>query len=186
MVHKTEPVRELEIKYDDNGHPSWCSFPSHKNVQVRGACDVPPHLPGLIILVHGVNSTGEWYQKAESALCAGLNKRLGLEGTNFELKANIYSGDDKIELDEKGAEKRTPMSPLVERKLVTDNGRSPVIRFYWGYSSPLGDEDKFVIPLVSIKGDDYHQMKRDGVPLYDILKKRSLYMGRRSFSKWHE
>ncbi|MDK3052761.1 hypothetical protein, partial [Klebsiella michiganensis] len=41
MVHKTEPVRELEIKYDDNGHPSWCSFPSHKNVQVRGACDVP-------------------------------------------------------------------------------------------------------------------------------------------------
>jgi hypothetical protein len=26
MVHKTEPVRELEIKYDDNGHPSWCSF----------------------------------------------------------------------------------------------------------------------------------------------------------------
>lgn len=171
MVYKTEPVRELEIKYDDNGHPSWCSFPSHKNVQVRGACDVPPHLPGLVILVHGVNSTGEWYQKAESALCAGLNKRLGLEGTNFELKANIYSGDDKIELDEKGAEKRTPMSPLVERKLVTDNGRSPVIRFYWGYSSPLGDEDKFVIPLVSIKGDDYHQMKRDGVPLYDILKK---------------
>lgn len=43
--------------------------------------------------------------KAESALCAGLNKRLGLEGTNFELKANIYSGDDKIELDEKGVEK---------------------------------------------------------------------------------
>lgn len=67
MVHKTEPVRELDIKYDDNGHPSWCSFPSHKNVQVRGACDVPPHLPGLIILVHGVNSTGEWYQKAESS-----------------------------------------------------------------------------------------------------------------------
>lgn len=67
------------------------------------------------------------------------------------------------------------MSPLVERKLVTDNGRSPVIRFYWGYSSPLGDEDKFVIPLVSIKGDDYHQMKRDGVPLYDILKKVLIY-----------
>ena len=47
MVYKTEPVRELDIKYDDNGHPSWCSFPSHKNVHVRGACDVPPHIVGM-------------------------------------------------------------------------------------------------------------------------------------------
>lgn len=65
MSNKPEPIRELECKFDDNGSPSWDSFPSHKNCQVRGGCDLPPHLPGIIILVHGVNSTGEWFSVAE-------------------------------------------------------------------------------------------------------------------------
>ncbi|PLP35475.1 hypothetical protein CWM98_37245, partial [Klebsiella variicola] len=97
MSNKTEPIRELECKFDDNGSPSWDSFPSHKNCQVRGGCDLPPHLPGIIILVHGVNSTGEWFSVAEKKLCEGLNKRLGLTGTSHELETNKYLFDDKID-----------------------------------------------------------------------------------------
>ena len=67
MNKETDATRTLELKYDDNGRPSWRSSPSHKNIKVRGGCDLPPHLPGLIILVHGVNSTGEWYQNAEES-----------------------------------------------------------------------------------------------------------------------
>ena len=33
-------------------------------------------LPGIMIFVHGVNSDGEWYDEAETGLCAGLNARL--------------------------------------------------------------------------------------------------------------
>ncbi len=39
MNNNYEPVQELECKFDDNGHPSWRSFPSHKNCQIRGGCD---------------------------------------------------------------------------------------------------------------------------------------------------
>ena len=72
MSNSKEPIRELECKFDDNGHPSWSSFPSHKNCQVRGGCDLPPHLPGIIILVHGVNSTGEWFESAEERKSGGF------------------------------------------------------------------------------------------------------------------
>ncbi len=30
MNSDSEPIRELECKFDDNWHPSWYSFPSHK------------------------------------------------------------------------------------------------------------------------------------------------------------
>ena len=122
MSNKPEPIRELECKFDDNGSPSWDSFPSHKNCQVRGGCDLPPHLPGIIILVHGVNSTGEWFSIAENKLCEGLNKRLGLNGTDYKLEANKYLSDDKINSE-----------PLVFRDLPeVDKNKSPVIRFTGG------------------------------------------------------
>lgn len=91
MNSDSEPIRELECKFDDNWHPSWYSFPSHKNCQIRGDCDLPPHFPGIIILVHAVNSTGEWFSIAENKLCEGLNKRLGLNGADYKLEAkNIF------------------------------------------------------------------------------------------------
>lgn len=164
MSRENEPVRGLELKCDDNGHPSWSSFPSHKNIKVRGACDLPPHLPGLVIFVHGVNSTGEWYQNAEIELCKGLNSRLNLNGSGFELKENIYSSDGVIKEDSKGNKIIIPNSPLVERKSNPEHyGNSPVIRFYWGYSPVPGEEDKYVIPLANIEGKDYHHLKRTGL-----------------------
>lgn len=164
MDKKTDATRSLDLKYDDNGQPSWVSSPSHKNIKVRGGCDLPPHLPGLIILVHGVNSTGEWYQNAEESLCDGLNTRLGLKDTPYELMSNIYSTDFIEEVNP------TP-SPLTRRKIIKNNERSPIIRFYWGYSSVDGEEDKYVIPLVNIEGEDYHQMKRKGLREDEIRKK---------------
>ncbi|HCA4642487.1 TPA: hypothetical protein MWR99_005387, partial [Klebsiella pneumoniae] len=154
MSNKPESIRELECKFDDNGSPSWDSFPSHKNCQVRGGCDLPPHLPGIIILVHGVNSTGEWFSVAEKKLCEGLNKRLGLTGTSYELETNKYLFDDKIDA-----------VPLMSRDLPDVNiNKSPVIRFYWGYASSKGNEDRYIIPLANKKGVDYHQLKRENMP----------------------
>lgn len=167
MNTNPEPVRELECKFDDNGHPSWRSFPSHKNCQIRGGCDLPPHLPGIIILVHGVNSTGEWFSIAEEKLCEGLNKRLGLNETDYELVANKYLSDEKIDSE-----------PLVSRDLPeVDKNKSPVIRFYWGYASPKGNEDKYVIPLANRKGVDYHQLKRQGLPQENIMAQSPFFWG---------
>lgn len=177
MTSNTEPVRELECQFDDNGHPSWCSFPSHKNIQVRGGCDLPPHLPGIVILVHGVNSTGEWYQNAEIFLCKGLNKRLGLAETSFELKENIYSNDGTVHVDNEGKIQIEPKPSLTKRELIKDGGRSPVIRFYWGYASPKGDEDKYVIPLANKQGVDYHQLKRQGLSHEDIMAQGPFFWG---------
>ncbi|XRP71260.1 hypothetical protein AAG927_011815 [Enterobacter hormaechei] len=79
-------------------------------------------MPGIIILVHGVNSTGEWFSIAEDKICEGLNKRLGLKGTDYKLVANKYFSDEKIEIE-----------PLIERDLPAPKKEtSPVIRFYWG------------------------------------------------------
>ncbi|CAM7349719.1 DUF3274 domain-containing protein [Enterobacter hormaechei] len=167
MSEKTDTTRTLELKYDDNGKPSWRSCPSHKNIKVRGGCDLPPHLPGLIILVHGVNSTGEWYQNAEESLCKGLNDRLGLNGSQFELKPNKYSTDCE---KEEGKSNSSP-SPLARRKLIENSERSPIIRFYWEYSSVRGEEDKYFIPLANADGEDYHEMKRTGIKQDDIQKK---------------
>ncbi|CAI0889972.1 T6SS effector phospholipase Tle3 domain-containing protein [Serratia ficaria] len=182
MTNRTEPVRELDCQFDDNGNPSWCSFPSHKNVQVRGACDLPPHLPGIVIFVHGVNSTGEWYQNAEVSLCSGLNKRLGLMGTSFELKENIYSNDGVVSVDKNGQLRIEQKNQLIRRVLPKpkkdqQSEKSPVIRFYWGYSSLKGEEDKYVIPLANQDGVDYHQLKRQGLSHEDIMKQGPFFWG---------
>lgn len=49
MSNKTEPIRELECKFDDNGSPSWDSFPSHKKT-ARSEVGVTYHLICLVLL----------------------------------------------------------------------------------------------------------------------------------------
>lgn len=163
---RKEPTRLLETEYDDNGRPFWRSVVSPKSVRVRGECRVPPQLPGLVIFVHGVNSTGEWYEAAERALCEGLSQRLGLKGSDFELKGNIYSCD-------KGANDRKHP----RRRQILDYHRSPVIRFYWGYRAPQGEEGKYRIPLVNINNEDYHQLIHRGARADDIARKGPFFWG---------
>ncbi|EPO8268516.1 T6SS effector phospholipase Tle3 domain-containing protein, partial [Raoultella planticola] len=68
--------------------------------------------------------------------------------------------------------------PLVERDVTnTKESNSPVIRFYWGYSSPKGNEDKYVIPLANRKGVDYHQLKMQGVSHENIIAQGPFFWG---------
>lgn len=69
-------------------------------------------MPCVVIFVHGVNSEGEWYEKTEKGLLAGLNERLG----RSDLRPNEFIEKDK----------RT----LLRLK------NSPVIPFHWGYRAP--------------------------------------------------
>ncbi|MDR5750070.1 MULTISPECIES: DUF3274 domain-containing protein [unclassified Caballeronia] len=127
----------VPMQRDHLGQPFWESYQTPASYQVYAECRVPPHLPGIIIFVHGVNSEGEWYDDAEAALCEGLNKRLN----RLDLQANEYSSVDE-----------TTRRPTPRR--LTKLGNSPVIRFYWGYSAKEGTEKKWRIPLRNYHGFD--------------------------------
>jgi len=98
-----------------------------------------PHalpLPGIIILVHGVNSDGEWYDACEQGLCEGLNTRLARRNEQMkypgpasgQLKAITYAQ----ELTDDGF-----INPELNSNNFFDMGNacSPVIRFRWGYKA---------------------------------------------------
>lgn len=160
MAASKEPTREAPCVFDDNGKPQYRSSLSPKSVKVRAECKHPPHLPGIIIFVHGVNSTGEWFADAEKNICKGLNTRLGLNETPFTLKPNKYNCDDNFDFD----------NYKKDRKLLNvGEANSPVVRFYWGYRSPSGEEDKYQIPLVNRQNEDYHQLKEQGAT-EEVLK----------------
>ncbi|WP_259564224.1 T6SS effector phospholipase Tle3 domain-containing protein [Enterobacter sichuanensis] len=84
-------------------------IPVHKDLgevaQTRRV-GVPRPMPGIVILVHGVNDVGEAYQNQEKGILAGLSKRLN--------RQDFYAHE--------WGEYR-----------ITHPGRSPVIPFYWGY-----------------------------------------------------
>ncbi|KWA28735.1 effector protein Tle3 domain-containing protein [Burkholderia territorii] len=131
-------TRIVPMKRDHLGRPYWESYHTPTSFQVRAECRIPPHMPGVIIFVHGVNSEGEWYDAAEQALCEGLNDRLNrTEGT--ALSANEYSS----EWDQRPSTRR-----------IVKVGNSPVIRFYWGYRAADGTERNWRIPLRNLRGTD--------------------------------
>jgi pimeloyl-ACP methyl ester carboxylesterase len=123
---EADPTRVVERKIDPHGEHSWESIFTLESNKVRAEAQVPPHLPGIVIFVHGVNSEGEWYEDAEAALLAGLNARLGRQ----DLKPNQYH-----------------TTPASVQHQVEVQGYSPVIRFYWGYRAPDGHEKDYLIPL---------------------------------------
>lgn len=161
--NKTSLTRKVETQLTDNGTPFAYSMTSHKNIKVNAEVQPPLQLPGLIIFVHGVNSEGEWYNNAEVALCSGLNQRLGLQ-EQYSLIANEYY-DGIFESCEKNSlewaacygddNKRKWISP--PRK-IKNEGRSPVIRFYWGYRAADNETDNYAIPLKNKKGDNYYDL----------------------------
>jgi pimeloyl-ACP methyl ester carboxylesterase len=127
----------VPMQRDHLGRPYWESYQTPAGYQVRAEARVPPHMPGVIILVHGVNSEGEWYDSAEGALCKGLNERLG----RTDLFSNAYSV--------------TKGERVVPRYIAPGAlGNSPVIRFYWGYSAAHSTERKWRIPMQNPRGSD--------------------------------
>ena len=142
MTNKiSEPLRDAPYHIDDNGKYVWTSMCSPANNKTRANCKHPIQLPGLVIFVHGVNSEGEWYGPAEDDLCSGLNERLHLPN-EFKLTPHKYS-DGKSKPRE-----------------IIKSGRSPIIRFYWGYSAGKSSDVKYQIPLRNAEGDDYHDLKK--------------------------
>jgi pimeloyl-ACP methyl ester carboxylesterase len=135
-----DPSRIVERKTDPHGAHSWDSMLTLASNKVRAEAQVPPHLPGIVIFVHGVNSEGEWFDKAEAALLAGLNTRLGRQ----DLRPNKYHTDLGLEHQ------------------VDEQGYSPVIRFYWGYRAPDGHEKDFIIPLRDKQGDSVWIKENEG------------------------
>ncbi|MFK0380125.1 hypothetical protein [Pandoraea sp. NPDC090278] len=128
-------TRIVPMQVDHLGQPFWKSYLTPCSYEVRAEARIPPHLPGIVIFVHGVNSEGEWYDKAERALCDGLNERLNLP-EEWWLQPTVYTTFDA------NTKKATPRQ-IAHGKL----GRSPVIRFYWGYRAPDGTEQKWRIPM---------------------------------------
>ena len=166
MTTSKEPTREAPCLHDDNGKPYFRSSLSPKSVKVRAECKLPPHYPGIIIFVHGVNSTGEWFANAEKNICKGLNTRLGLEGTPYALKPNQYNCDVPADFD----------NYKKDRKLL-NAGNSPIVRFYWGYRSAKGEEDRYLIPLVNRQNEDYRQLKKQGLKPEALQAKGPWYWG---------
>lgn len=136
-------TRIVPMQRDHLGQPFWESYHTPSSFEVRAECRIPPHMPGVIIFVHGVNSTGEWYDAAEDALCDGLNERLR-RAEETKLKSNAYMAEDP----------NTGRS--IPRQIdPTKPGNSPVIRFYWGYSAVSGGERKWRIPLRNQNDADF-------------------------------
>ena len=137
-------TRVVPMQRDIHGNPFWESYLTPASYCVRAEAQIPPHMPGVIIFVHGVNSEGEWYDAAEDALCQGLNERLGLGDTEYKLKTDSY-------LD------RDPKTKKMHgRRYDSSNpGRSPVIRFYWGHREPDEHVGRHRVPLRNLKGADF-------------------------------
>lgn len=148
-----EATRVVPSQRDAHGNPYWESYMTPDSFGVRAEAQIPPHLPGVIIFVHGVNSEGEWYDAAEKALCEGLNERLGLGGSEFRLEENSYI-DREVEAPHR----------MHERRYDSRNpGRSPVIRFFWGYREPeaVAAQGKHKVPLRNISGVDFAKRSKD-------------------------
>lgn len=118
-----EAARIIDAKKDKNGAWYWETMPTPSFYKIRAEIRVPPELPGIVIFVHGVNSRGERYDKAEEALMEGLNQRLG----HKDLQPNHYLEKDP--------------------HYQSEEGNSPVIRFHCGYRAPEGREKDYLIPL---------------------------------------
>jgi Protein of unknown function (DUF3274) len=113
------------IKPDGSIDIAAASAPTLPGKALREAIAERP-LPGAIILVHGVNSTGEWFEQAEEGLCAGLAKRLGLKAAEIPGYRPVryrseYKTNGEIDTDLQGD------------NFIVDAGRSPIIRFRYGF-----------------------------------------------------
>lgn len=122
----------------DANHSSTCPRRADAANTASTAPPSLPHLPGIVIFVHGVNSEGEWYDAAEAALCQGLNERLRRD----DLTPNRYAGAD-------------PVTGQYRPRRLERAGRSPVIRFYWGYRAPSGNEGAHRVPLRNAHGANF-------------------------------
>lgn len=99
-------------------------------------CSPQLPLPGVVILVHGVNSDGEWYEATEQGLCAGLNTRLARQPEQMFVKGvpggQLTPASYRPELTDQGFLDRERTAKTF---ITPEPNYSPVIRFRWGYKA---------------------------------------------------
>lgn len=92
-------------------------------------CPVHRPMPGIVILVHGVNDVGEAYQNQERGIIEGLKKRLGRDDLWphewEEKKFRIRTAENEMQ--------ECPDPQKKQLVCTAEAVRSPVIPFYWGY-----------------------------------------------------
>lgn len=141
----SDPDRLIRVRPGDDGiyRANWVLTPEHLTEPVVLQLMKPLPLPGIVILVHGVNSDGEWFAAAEEGLCKGLNTRLGR--------------DPDSRSDRGGSGRLSPASYLPELTpdgfinpkrdaktfVQADGSFSPVIRFRFGYKSSAEELQQF-------------------------------------------
>jgi len=89
-------------------------------------------LPGIVILVHGVNDVGVSFPAMDSGLCAGLNERLDRPDL-FPYDFRLPKEGDKVQPDP---------DAIYYQRLKNDKTYSPVIHFHWGYKAAKDDVKK--------------------------------------------
>jgi len=150
MDNPTPPTASEKIARVIGGG-SFTLLPDHS--EIRFYKTLP--LPGVIILVHGVNSDGEWYDSTEEGLCEGLNDRLSRQPEQM-----AFSGPTSGRLM---AARYTPeltgdgfLAPTrgASNFLAPQDHYSPVIRFRWGYKASKEDIWEYG-PNVWLNEQDY-------------------------------
>lgn len=91
-------------------------------------CPVHRPMPGIVILVHGVNDVGEAYQNQERGIIEGLKKRLGRD----DLWPHQWK-EKEFRIRNAAGEMETCADPHKKQQVCDGIARSPVIPFYWGY-----------------------------------------------------
>lgn len=101
-------------------------------------------LPGVVILVHGVNSDGEWFEQAEQGLCKGLNARLARKDEQL-----CHAGIEAGQLAPAAYMAELTSSGFIDPERNADTflrpepNYSPVIRFRWGYKANADELREF-------------------------------------------
>ncbi|MEF7616377.1 hypothetical protein V4F39_20850, partial [Aquincola sp. MAHUQ-54] len=136
FAEKAESVSGVELLHKYS--------PTHYGTDETGkpACIVHNPIPCTILFVHGVNSEGEWYNAAETLICAGLNDRLGRHTSRVALEAVDRSPYEYPRAGDQVLKNHRPRFDPTQDAAADPyvaNFHSPVIRFYWGYKAPQGD-----------------------------------------------
>ncbi|WP_293932202.1 DUF3274 domain-containing protein [Iodobacter sp.] len=87
--------------------------------------EVQAHMPGIIVIIHGVNDVGVSYAAQDIGLCTGLNERLD--------RPDLFPND--FRLPKEGDQAVKDPDAIFYQRIPNDKTHSPVIHFFWGYKA---------------------------------------------------
>ncbi|MET3135492.1 pimeloyl-ACP methyl ester carboxylesterase [Oxalobacteraceae bacterium GrIS 1.11] len=118
----SEPIENMVVPGDEEH--STLTTKSIAAVAIRNK------MPGITILIHGVNDVGEAFAAQEQGICKGLNERLrrqDIVAADYEMPPKPKDGS-KFKATDVNPD---PDKVYYQRK--PELGFSPIIPFYWGF-----------------------------------------------------